>query len=210
MSTCDWGFSFEAMKTYHDTEWGVPVHDDRVMFEHLMMEAMQCGLSWSLMLKKREIFLCFIAGTLSEHIHARSALYFFDGVEHHLHAGFEVVSVEKQAADVVHPDLEDRDLPHGFLGHVTARTFHVTVGDDDVPDTAVIACEHDRFVGDIFRTDDRDLCAGDLQQNAEGPCDHPLGDASALFRIFSADQGKNAEYGKRENQVQYCKNNADQ
>lgn len=56
MSTCDWGFTFEAMRTYHDTEWGVPVHDDRVMFEHLMMEAMQCGLSWSLMIKKREIF----------------------------------------------------------------------------------------------------------------------------------------------------------
>ena len=60
MGSCDWGFAFEAMKIYHDTEWGVPVHDDRVMFEHLMMEAMQCGLSWSLMLKKREIFCaCF-------------------------------------------------------------------------------------------------------------------------------------------------------
>lgn len=60
MGSCDWGFAFEAMKTYHDTEWGMPVHDDRVMFEHLMMEAMQCGLSWSLMLKKREIFrACF-------------------------------------------------------------------------------------------------------------------------------------------------------
>ena len=56
MSTCDWGFAFEAMRVYHDTEWGVPVHDDRVMFEHLMMEAMQCGLSWSLMIKKRGIF----------------------------------------------------------------------------------------------------------------------------------------------------------
>ena len=60
MGSCDWGFAFEAMKTYHDTEWGVPVYDDRVMFEHLMMEAMQCGLSWSLMLKKRDIFsACF-------------------------------------------------------------------------------------------------------------------------------------------------------
>ena len=60
MSSCDWGFTFEAMRTYHDTEWGVPAHDARLMFEHLMMEAMQCGLSWSLMLKKREIFrACF-------------------------------------------------------------------------------------------------------------------------------------------------------
>ena len=60
MSSCDWGFTFEAMRKYHDTEWGVPVHDDRVMFEHLLMEAMQCGLSWSLMIKKREVFrACF-------------------------------------------------------------------------------------------------------------------------------------------------------
>ena len=48
------------MREYHDTEWGVPVHDDRVMFEHLMLEVMQCGLSWALMLQKREIFrACF-------------------------------------------------------------------------------------------------------------------------------------------------------
>ena len=62
MSSCEWGFAFEAMRTYHDTEWGIPVHDDRVMFEHLMMEAMQCGLSWSLMIKKREIFRQCFAG----------------------------------------------------------------------------------------------------------------------------------------------------
>ena len=46
----------EANKIYHDKEWGIPVHDDRQMFEHLTLECMQCGLSWDLMLKKREIF----------------------------------------------------------------------------------------------------------------------------------------------------------
>ena len=40
MGNCDWGFTLEAMRVYHDTEWGVPVHDDRKMFEYLMMEAM--------------------------------------------------------------------------------------------------------------------------------------------------------------------------
>ena len=44
------------MKTYHDTEWGIPQQDDQKQFEFLMMEAMQCGLSWDLMIKKREIF----------------------------------------------------------------------------------------------------------------------------------------------------------
>ena len=56
MGSCNWGFSTEAMKKYHDEEWGVPLHDDQKQFEFLMMEAMQCGLSWDLMIKKREIF----------------------------------------------------------------------------------------------------------------------------------------------------------
>ena len=57
---CSWAFSNEMTRTYHDTEWGIPVHDDRQMFEHLTLECLQCGLSWGLMMKKREIFrACF-------------------------------------------------------------------------------------------------------------------------------------------------------
>jgi DNA-3-methyladenine glycosylase I len=41
---------------YHDTEWGVPVHDDKVLFEFLILEGMQAGLSWMTILKKRENF----------------------------------------------------------------------------------------------------------------------------------------------------------
>ena len=56
MSYCGWDSADVLDRRYHDTEWGVPVHDDRHMFEHLCLECMQCGLSWMLMLKKREIF----------------------------------------------------------------------------------------------------------------------------------------------------------
>jgi DNA-3-methyladenine glycosylase I len=45
---------FEEYKKYHDEEWGVPVHDDRVHFEFLILEGAQAGLSWSTILKKRE------------------------------------------------------------------------------------------------------------------------------------------------------------
>lgn len=55
MSYCDVELD-EFNKPYHDNEWGVPIHDDRKQFEYLMMEVMQCGLSWTLMLKKRDIF----------------------------------------------------------------------------------------------------------------------------------------------------------
>lgn len=42
------------MQEYHDTEWGVPLHDDRKLFEFLVLDAFQAGLSWSIILKKRE------------------------------------------------------------------------------------------------------------------------------------------------------------
>ena len=45
---------------YHNEEWGVPLHDDQKQFEFLMMEVMQCGLNWNMMMEKREIFrTCF-------------------------------------------------------------------------------------------------------------------------------------------------------
>lgn len=56
MGYCEWANINERNKVYHDKEWGIPVHDDRKMFEHLILECMQCGLSWDLMLKKRDVF----------------------------------------------------------------------------------------------------------------------------------------------------------
>ena len=45
---------------YHNEEWGVPLHDDQKQYEFLMMEVMQCGLNWNMMMEKREIFrTCF-------------------------------------------------------------------------------------------------------------------------------------------------------
>ena len=56
MAYCNWGTDLKLLTDYHDKEWGVPLHDDRGQFEFLMMEVMQCGLNWTMMLKKREIF----------------------------------------------------------------------------------------------------------------------------------------------------------
>jgi DNA-3-methyladenine glycosylase I len=50
---CSWGKS-EPSVTYHDTEWGVPLHDDRRLFEFLVLEGAQAGLSWETILKKRD------------------------------------------------------------------------------------------------------------------------------------------------------------
>ncbi len=56
MAYCEWGNTSAQNMRYHDKEWGVPLHDDIKQFEFLMMEVMQCGLSWDLIIKKREIF----------------------------------------------------------------------------------------------------------------------------------------------------------
>jgi DNA-3-methyladenine glycosylase I len=51
---CRWAGDDPMMIAYHDKEWGVPVHDDRLLFEFLLLEGAQAGLSWSTILKKRE------------------------------------------------------------------------------------------------------------------------------------------------------------
>ncbi|HBC93407.1 MAG TPA: DNA-3-methyladenine glycosylase I [Pelotomaculum sp.] len=53
---CNWCQDGGIMQEYHDSEWGIPVHDDKKQFEFMMMEVMQCGLNWRMMLKKREVF----------------------------------------------------------------------------------------------------------------------------------------------------------
>jgi len=62
MGYCEWADINKRNKIYHDEEWGRPVHDDIHMFEHLSLECLQCGLSWDLMLKKREVFRKCFAG----------------------------------------------------------------------------------------------------------------------------------------------------
>jgi len=54
---CDWASVQDALyREYHDKEWGVPVHDDKTIFEFLVLEGAQAGLSWGTILRKRENF----------------------------------------------------------------------------------------------------------------------------------------------------------
>src|SRR3989442_15891926 len=53
---CEWALSDPALLAYHDAEWGIPEHDDRKLFEFLVLEGAQAGLSWLTVLKKREAF----------------------------------------------------------------------------------------------------------------------------------------------------------
>ncbi len=57
MQRCEWANSSPLETRYHDEEWGVPVHDDRLLFEMLILEGAQAGLSWQTILKKRAGYL---------------------------------------------------------------------------------------------------------------------------------------------------------
>jgi DNA-3-methyladenine glycosylase I len=55
MKRCEWA-STTLLAAYHDQEWGVPTHDDRSLFEFLLLQGMQAGLSWEIVLKKRDSY----------------------------------------------------------------------------------------------------------------------------------------------------------
>src|SRR6476660_4449967 len=56
MKRCAWAGDDPLMRAYHDEEWGVPQHDSRMLWEMLMLEGFQAGLSWSIILRKRDAF----------------------------------------------------------------------------------------------------------------------------------------------------------
>ncbi len=82
LARCPWADGSPLYASYHDREWGVPVHDDRIFFEFLVLEGAQAGLSWSTILNKREGY--------------REAFAGFDPV---VVAGFDQRSVEHLLAN---------------------------------------------------------------------------------------------------------------
>lgn len=53
---CSWADTNDLMKEYHDTEWGTPQYDDAILFEYILLDSFQAGLSWDIILKKRNNF----------------------------------------------------------------------------------------------------------------------------------------------------------
>ena len=82
MERCPWCEGFDLYREYHDTEWGLPLRDDRTLFELLILEGAQAGLSWSTVLKKRA--------------HYRQV---FDGFDLHRIAGYDDRKVAALLAD---------------------------------------------------------------------------------------------------------------
>jgi DNA-3-methyladenine glycosylase I len=67
-NSCNWPGTDLLMQKYHDEEWGVPLRDDQKLFEFLVLEGFQAGLSWSTVLKKREAFREVFKGFVPERV----------------------------------------------------------------------------------------------------------------------------------------------
>jgi DNA-3-methyladenine glycosylase I len=106
---CPWGGGSEAMRVYHDTEWGVASHDDRHLFEMLLLEGAQAGLSWSTILAKRENY--------------RRAL---DGFDAEVVAGYEEAKIESLLADpgIVRNRLKVRAAVTNARGFLALQAEH--------------------------------------------------------------------------------------
>ncbi|WP_251423551.1 DNA-3-methyladenine glycosylase I [Veillonella agrestimuris] len=124
MHTCTWPTT-ELYQVYHDHEWGRPVHDDKQQFEHLMLEVLQCGLSWITVLNKREDL--------------RAA---FDHFDYHIIAAYTDADVERimDAPNVIRAErkiraiinnaqrfLEIREEFGSFNAYIWAFTDHKTI-----------------------------------------------------------------------------------
>jgi 3-methyladenine DNA glycosylase Tag len=119
---CDWADSSEAMRRYHDEEWGVPSHDDIHLFEMLVLEGAQAGLSWSTILNKR--------------VNYRRAF-----------AGFDPVRVARFDDDAIAglSDRLSRDLKQrgfSFVGSTIVYSFLQAVG---VVDDHLVGCPSKRL-----------------------------------------------------------------
>jgi DNA-3-methyladenine glycosylase I len=68
LDRCLWACKTTEEQRYHDTEWGVPQHDDRVLFEFLILESAQAGLSWLTILRKRDAYRAAFAGFEAEQV----------------------------------------------------------------------------------------------------------------------------------------------
>ena len=111
------------MIDYHDREWGVPVHDDRRLFEFLVLEAAQAGLSWRTILNKRENY----RRALGEFDPAVVARYGPDGkpIDHRIGEAAETPARTEQS-DAMSKDLKHRGFK--FVGTTICYAFMQAVG----------------------------------------------------------------------------------
>jgi len=117
---CGWAVKNELMRDYHDREWGVPVFDDKKLFEFLILEGFQAGLSWQIVLNKREAFRKAFDGFDAEKI----AFYSQDKIEALIQDATIIRNRQKITASVINAQkfLEAQDEYGSFSDYIWSFT----------------------------------------------------------------------------------------
>src|SRR5919112_573968 len=130
INRCSWADNkFPEMQLYHDTEWGVPVHQDTKLFEFLVLEGAQAGLSWSTILKKRQDYKrAFIRiqdefGSFDKYIWR-----FVEGgkTKHNFFKDFQQIPIRSTESDNLSKDLKARGF--SFVGSTICYAMMQAVG----------------------------------------------------------------------------------
>lgn len=125
VNRCSWASGSTAMTEYHDSEWGVPVHDDRKLFEYLLLDGAQAGLSWSTILNRRDGYRTVFSDYDPEVIAAWTA----EDVERALLSPLivrnraKVTSAVRNAAAFLEVRREFGDFDRYFWSFVNGRTI---------------------------------------------------------------------------------------
>ena len=125
---CSWAGSAPDYLGYHDTEWGVPVHGERALYERLTLEAFQSGLSWLTILRKRDAFRTAFAGFDAEAVAAfddddRARLMADAGiVRNRLKVDAAITNAAAVVALREHGGLDELVWSHAPTDHVAPRT----------------------------------------------------------------------------------------
>ncbi|WP_081605089.1 DNA-3-methyladenine glycosylase I [Leptospira alstonii] len=153
LKRCAWVTDDPGYKEYHDKEWGNPVHDDRILFEFLVLEGAQAGLSWITILKKRENFRKafdhFDVNKVAAYKEKKvQSLLKDEGI---IRNELKIRSAVKNAQEILNIQKEygsfDRYI-WGFVNHKTIYNSWKTT--KEAPNTSP---EYDRKIQTIFGTD---------------------------------------------------------
>lgn len=143
---CPWAGSAPDYVSYHDEEWGLPVHDDDAMFERVCLEAFQAGLSWLTILRRRQAFRVAFAGFAIERVAA-----FCEDDVHRLLAEPAIIRNRAKIEAALANARAALTLPAGLAAHLWSFapvTHHRPRPGGEVPATSV---ESVALAGDLKR-----------------------------------------------------------
>ena len=135
-----------------------------------------------------ESILCFIPCALREDTDGDTVFGFFDGLQDRLKSGLDILTIQEETVQILHPDIQQGPFQHFFFGNVAGRSGNADVGQDHIEKAAVIAYIQYRGIGgNIFLADGDHFGTRQADDLTECPVDNGQGTAVLQVRVELAD-----------------------